>query len=320
MRPLANRRIVRRPGRRALLAGASALVLVGASFVTVTANADVPATPDGFELVFSDDFDGAAGALPSEDWIPQIGHRYENPPGADNWGTGEIAAHTNDPANVSTDGNGNLRITPLRDGAGNWTSARIETRRTNFEAPEGGILRVEGRLQVPNVTGEQALGYWAAFWMLGAPFRGVHTNWPIVGEFDIMENVNGLNTTHGVMHCGVAPGGPCNEFNGIGANRSCPGSTCQSGFHTYRFEWDRTAATEELRWFVDDQQFHTISEADLPADTWTNATNHGYYIIMNVAIGGGFPNGVSGIGTPVAATEPGNPMVVDYVAVWTSGG
>src|SRR5688500_11912790 len=131
MGPLASRRIARgRSGRRALLAGASVLVLVGASVVTMTANAEVPATPDGFELVFSDDFDGAAGALPSEEWIPQLGNRYENPPGADFWGTGEIAAHTNNPANVSTDGNGNLRITPLRDDAGNWTSARIETRRT----------------------------------------------------------------------------------------------------------------------------------------------------------------------------------------------
>jgi beta-glucanase (GH16 family) len=306
-------------GRRALLASASVLVLAGVTFVTVTARADVPATPDGFTLVFSDDFDLAADTSPSDEWLPQLGHRYENPPGADNWGTGEIAAHTADPANVSTDGSGNLAITPLRDTAGNWTSARIESAQ-EFAAPEGGVMRVEASLQVPNVTGEAGLGYWPAFWMLGAPFRGDHTNWPIVGEFDIMENVNGLDNTHGVLHCGVAPGGPCNEFNGVGASRACPGSTCQSGFHTYAFEWDRTATPEEFRWFVDGEQFHSVLESDLPADTYASATNHGYYIILNVAIGGAFPNGVSGLNTPVAATEPGHPMLVDYVAVWTSGG
>jgi len=307
--------------RRFLLAVPSALVLVAVSIVTFTARADVPPHPDGFELVFSDDFDASAGSSPSSEWIMQTGHRYENPPGPDFWGTGEIAAHTTDPANVSHDGAGNLRITPLRDAAGNWTSARIETRRTNFKAPEGGVLRVEGRIQVPDVEGEAALGYWPAFWMLGSPFRGNHFNWPGIGEFDIMEIVNGRNEVNGVLHCGVAPGGPCNEFTGIGNKRACPGATCQAAFHTYRVEWDRTTSPEQLRWFVDGEQYHRVSEADLPADTWANATGHGgFYVILNVAIGGAFPNAIAGIGTPVAATQPGRPMLVDYVAVWASNG
>ena len=46
---------------------------------------------------------GSAGALPSSsNWIFDIGHSYPGGPG--NWGTGEIAAHTNNPANVSVDG------------------------------------------------------------------------------------------------------------------------------------------------------------------------------------------------------------------------
>ena len=107
---------------------------------------------------------------------------------------------------------------------GSWTSARIETQRTDFKPPAGGVLRIEGRIQMPNVTGAAALGYWPAFWALGSPYRGNYQNWPGIGEFDIMENVNGINSVWGVLHCGVAPGGPCNEFNGIGANRACPGS------------------------------------------------------------------------------------------------
>ncbi|MGW3667563.1 1,3-beta-glucanase, partial [Streptomyces sp. NPDC005141] len=30
------------------------------------------------------------------------------------------------------------------------------------------------------------------------------------------------------------------------------------------------------------------------AATWTNATNHGYFLILNVAMGGGFPDAFGG--------------------------
>jgi hypothetical protein len=75
-----------------------------------------------------------------------------------------------------------------------------------------------------------------------------------------------------------------------------------------------------LRWYVDGQQFHSVSQNQLPADTWNQMTAHGHFVILNVAIGGAFPNGVAGFSTPTAETVPGRPMVVDYVAVWTRGG
>ncbi|MGH3683402.1 MAG: 1,3-beta-glucanase, partial [Natronosporangium sp.] len=204
MRPYAQ---LRRPGRRARTVLAIAAV-VGVALATVaaptipTASASVPGTPPGWSLAFADDFDGPSGVLPSTtNWRFSIGHGY--PGGPPNWGTGEIAFHTDNPANVSLDGTGNLRITPLRDGAGNWTSARIETNRQDFKPPPGGVMRIEGRLRVPAVTGDAALGYWPAFWSLGSPYRQ-NFNWPAVGEFDIMENVNGVNNVWGVLHCGVA--------------------------------------------------------------------------------------------------------------------
>jgi len=287
--------------------------------LTKSARAAVPPPDAGFTLVWSDDFNGAANTLPSSaNWIIDLGHSY--PGGPANWGTGEIQSYTNSTQNLALDGTGNLRITPRRDAAGNWTSARIETQRANFKPPAGGLLRIEGRVQMPNVTGDAALGYWPAFWALGGPYRGSF-NWPAVGEFDIMENVNGINSVWGVLHCGVAPGGPCNEFNGIGANRACPGSSCQSAFHTYRFEWDASVSPQQLRWYVDGTQFHQINQNQFDAGTWNNMTSHaGYFILLNVAMGGGFPNGVAGIGTPTAATATGVPMVVDYVAAWTRGG
>ncbi|MEU6798729.1 glycoside hydrolase family 16 protein [Nonomuraea wenchangensis] len=284
----------------------------------VSASAAVPATPSGWSLVWSDDFNGSAGTLPSSsNWIIDTGHAY--PGGPANWGTGEIQNYTSSTSNLSLDGSGNLRITPLRSSSGEWTSARIETRRADFKPADGRILRIESRLQMPNVTGDAALGYWPAFWALGAPYRGNYWNWPAIGEFDIMENVNGINSVWGVLHCGVNPGGPCNETTGLGASRACPGSTCQSAFHTYRFEWDRSVSPNQLRWYVDGQQFHGVNQSQFDATTWANMTGHaGYFLLLNVAMGGAFPNALGGQ-TPTAATVPGRPMVVDYVAVWQSG-
>ncbi|MBL6277534.1 carbohydrate-binding protein [Micromonospora fiedleri] len=310
------------PARRRLPLALAVLVTAttGLAGLTATADAAVPPTPSGWSLVWSDDFTGAAGTLPSgSNWIIDTGTSY--PGGPPNWGTGEIQTYTNSTANVSHDGAGNLRITPLRDGAGNWTSARIETVRSNFKAPAGGVLAIEGRIQMPNVTGAAASGYWPAFWALGSPYRGNYQNWPGIGEFDVMENVNGLNTVWGVLHCGVAPGGPCDEFNGIGASRACPGSTCQSAFHTYRFEWDASISPQQLRWYVDGQLYHTVSQTRVGEPYWSQMTSHaGYFLLLNVAMGGAFPNGVAGSATPTSATVPGRPMLVDYVAVYTRGG
>jgi beta-glucanase (GH16 family) len=287
--------------------------------VPLAAQASVPPPPAGWTTVWSDDFDGPSGTLPSgANWIIDTGHGY--PGGPTNWGTGEIQNYTNSTSNLALDGTGNLRITPRRDAAGNWTSARIETQRSNFKPPAGGVLAIESRIQMPNVTGDAALGYWPAFWALGSPYRGNYWNWPGIGEFDIMENVNGINSVWGVLHCGVNPGGPCNETSGLGASRACPGSTCQAGFHTYRFEWDTSVSPNQLRWYVDGQQFHSIDQGQLPADTWSNMTSHaGYFILLNVAIGGAFPDALNGP-TPRASTVPDRPMIVDYVAVTSKGG
>jgi beta-glucanase (GH16 family) len=309
----------RTPRRRVLIAVLSTLGLAAgaAAAVTLPANASPPPPPAGWTQVFVDDFNGAAGSgVNTDNWQYATGTGY--PGGPANWGTGEIETMTDSTDNVSLDGNGNLRITPRRDASGNWTSGRIETNRTDFEPPAGGKLRVEGRMQVPNVTGAAAKGYWPAFWMLGEPYRGNYQNWPSVGELDIMENTQGQNTVFATMHCGTSPGGPCNENTGIGSSTPCPGTACTAGFHTYAVEWDRSAGTEEIRFSVDGSNFHTVREDQVDATTWTNATDHGFFIILNVAMGGAFPNAHGG--GPDSGTEPGHPLVVDYVEVLQSAG
>jgi len=262
-------------------------------------------------LQWADEFNGS-GPVSGSNWIYDIGHCYPGCP-TPNWGTGEIAAHTNSTANVNQTG-GHLAITPIRDGAGNWTSGRIETQRTDFQPPSGGGMAIEASIQLPNVTGAAAQGYWPAFWTLGAPFRGVYTNWPSVGEIDILENINGANTVWGTLHCGVSPGGPCNETTGIGGSRAGGSPSLQSAYHTYRMEFDKSVSPQQIRWYLDGVQYHTVNANQVDATTWNNATNHGFFIILNVAIGGGWPGG------PTGSTVSGVPMRVDYVRVYYANG
>src|SRR5262245_45983575 len=108
-----------RMSRRRLAVGAAAL-LAPTPF-SFAAQPSVPPPDSGWTQVWADDFNGNANALPSSsNWIIDTGHAYPGGPG--NWGTGEIQDYTNNPGNLSLDGGGNLRITPVRDGSGNWTS------------------------------------------------------------------------------------------------------------------------------------------------------------------------------------------------------
>src|SRR5256885_2349601 len=84
------------------------------------------------------------------------------------------------------------------------------------------------------------------------------------------------------QHCGVENGGPCNEHNGLGAVTTCPGAPCQGAFHTYALEWSRGGKVEELRWYVDGKNYHTIRSSDVAAKAWADATHGSMTIIFNV--------------------------------------
>lgn len=289
-----------------------ALIPVGWATTQLSANAAVPDPPAGMKILFSDDFEGPANtAVVGANWKFDLGTGY--PGGAANWGTGEVETMTDALTNVSLDGQGHLAITPQRDAAGNWTSGRIETQRTDFAAPEGGKLRIEASLQQPNVSGAAADGYWPAFWALGAEARtNAATTWPSIGEWDIMESVNGRESYFHTLHCGVNPGGPCNETSGISSGeKACAG--CKTGFHSYAVEYDRGSTPQSLTWFVDGERTFSVTQAQVDEATWNNATQHGMFVILNVAMGGAFP---VALGTNVTDnTVPGTPMLVDHVTI-----
>ena len=268
----------------------------------VAATTAVPGPPSGWSTVFSDDFNGSSGSGIDSQWM------YDTGPGA-NFGTGEIETMTNSTSNVHLDGGGNLDITALGSG-GSWTSGRVQTTTANVGAPAGGQLEVTASIQQPS----GGLGYWPAFWMLGPG------QWPENGEIDIMEDVNSLSQVSGTIHCGTYPGGPCNEGNGIGSGlRACSG--CQSGFHTYTMILNRTnASNESITFYLDGSSYFTVTEAQVGTATWQAAFDHNLSIILDLAMGGGYPNGVCGCTTPTSSTASGATMSVAYVAAYSTSG
>nr|BFE59963.1 hypothetical protein GCM10020063_044890 [Dactylosporangium thailandense] len=222
------------------------LLTAGALVLGTAAHAAIPAPPAGFTQVWASDFDGAAN-------------------------TGEIETMTDSTQNVYRDGSGHLIIKARHAGtnpATGWTSGRIETKAT-FGAGAGGVLLVKAAIWQPDVTTANGVGYWPAFWMLGSTLR-TGTPWPTSGEIDIMEDVNGRSSVFGTLHCGTNPGGPCNESTGIGSGeRACNG--CQTGYHVYAVQVDRSVKPEQMRWYRDGTNYFTVNANQVPAATWTNA-------------------------------------------------
>ncbi len=262
--------------------------------------ATVPSPPSGWSTAFSDDFNGSSGTGIDSQWI------YDTGPGS-NFGTGEIETMTNSTSNVHLDGNGNLDLTAIGGGS-SWTSGRVQTSSAVVGAPAGGELEVTASIEQPS----GGTGYWPAFWMLGPG------QWPENGEIDIMEDVNSLSELSGTVHCGTDPGGPCNEPDGIGSGLvGCGG--CQSGYHTYTMILNRTnTSAESITFYLDGNAYFTVTEAQVGTSTWQAAFDHNMSIILDLAMGGAYPNGVCNCTSPTSSTASGGTMSVAYVAAYTT--
>jgi beta-glucanase (GH16 family) len=271
-----------------LLAGC----LLAAQMVTV-ARPQRPSRPQeaAYQLVWSDEFNAADGSpVDSTKWIFDTG--------GNGWGNNELETYTNRTNNAKQSG-GNLVITAAQEtfkGADgitrNYTSARILTN-TKFTQKYG---RFEARIKIP-----YGQGIWPAFWMLGDNIATVP--WPSCGEIDIMENIGKEpSTVHGTIH---GPG--YSGANGIGSPYALPaGQKFSDDFHIYALEW----SPNTLRFYVDGSLYRTIVASDTPQGTaWV--FDHPFFIIMNVAVGGGWP------GSPDQTTVFPQTMLVDYVRVYT---
>ena len=259
------------------------------SFLTAcpTAHASNPAV---WSLVWSDEFDGPSGsAVDSSKWSFDVG--------GNGWGNNELETYTTRTANSYRDG-GLLVIKALKETftgpdniTRNYTSARLLTK-NKFSQAYG---RFEARIKIP-----YGQGIWPAFWMLGDNIDTAH--WPNCGEIDIMENIGKEpSIVHGTFHGPGYSGG-----NGLSAAYTLPnGQKFSDDFHTFAVEWEPNVT----RFYVDGLLYKTRTPADLPAGTsWV--FDHPFFIILNVAVGGGWP------GNPDATTVFPQQMLVDYVRVY----
>jgi hypothetical protein len=303
--------------------GVTAAVIGRATTASATA---VPSPPPGWTTTYSDSFSGAAGSGVDSGWTYDTGTQYSGTGCTANWGTGEVETDTSSTANVAEDGNGHLNITAV-DNGGSWTSGRIETVADDFEAPAGGEMEVSASIEQPNPS--SGVGYWPAFWMLGAGFRssGAGTsgtmdcsNWPSTGEIDVMEDVNALSEHSGTLHCGTDPGGPCNETTGLSSGlQACSG--CQTGYNTYSVIVNRTDTSDEsITWYLNGNAYYSVTESQVGAATWQAAVDHGFFLILDLAMGGSYPDAICGCTAPASSTSSGASMSVGYVAVYETSG
>ncbi len=288
--------------------GASLIVGVLAGCKTDNENpqVEVPVTPEtledhGWELVWSDEFDGSS--LNEANWTPETGDGSQY--GIPGWGNNELQWYQADNATVAE---GELTIAAEAEASNgyNYTSARLKTAE-KFDVKYG---RIEARMRLP--AGQ---GGWAAFWML--PTDSPYGGWAAGGEIDIMESINlgvdGRNTVSGTLHYGMQ--WPLNQYQT--AEHDVTEGSLTDDYHTFAVEWE----AGEIRWYVDDVHYATQmarswwtyyfadQETGFQADL-QGPFDQPFHLILNLAVGGTLP------GAPDNSSEFPMTMDVDYVRVY----
>lgn len=232
------------------------------------------------KALWSDEFNGNE-SLDGSKWVYDIGT------GSGGWGNGEAQYYTDRTDNVKIE-NGILKITAKKENFSGsaYTSARIKTQ-GKFDFKYG---KVEVKAKLP--TG---VGTWPAIWMLGSNITSV--GWPACGEVDIMEHVGKRQGwISSAMHTPSSYGGTINHGEQYFDNVS-------TAFHIYALEW----TSEKMVFSVDGKVHYTYNPATKNSSTWPFNANQ--FIILNVAMGGGF-------GGTIDSSFNESTMEIEYVRVY----
>jgi len=235
--------------------------------------------PPNYQLVWSDEFNGADGSPPDRNtWYPESG--------GDGWGNNELEYYTNR-INNSYVYNGSLIIQALKEeyGGRGYTSARLDT--ANSVSFLYGIMAFRIKIQMAD-------GLWPAAWQMGESFPRV--GWPRCGEIDIFEIINGRDggtiddssILHGTLHMNQF-GENDTRINHVGYGgtvNSTKGSYWGDDWHVYSTIWNSTS----FSFAVDDMAYYTADLTSQPSfNSFTDPSNP-FYFVINLAVGGNFPN------------------------------
>lgn len=291
---------------------------------------DTTAPVDDWQLVWSDEFTGTR--LDLNKWNVEVN--------CQGGGNQEQQCYTDDPENLIVS-DGTLKIVALpaeEDAQLPYTSARINSRnKGDFK-----YGRIEVRARMP-----RGQGSWPAAWMM--PTDEVFGGWPKSGEIDIVEAVNlGTQTedgnvetrVYGTLHYGR--NAPNNSFSG--KDYALPnGANPADDFHVYAIEWQEG----EIRWYVDDYLYQTQTQSLVRrnsrgetiglrhrgwfAEFFNQATgelevvygpepfNQRFHLLLNLAVGGNWPENVNELGIDADAFADGQVFEIDYVRVYECG-
>lgn len=242
-----------------------------------------PITPEGYSLVWNDEFD-TNGLPDNSKWSYNVG--------GSGWGNSEAQFYTDARLKNAEVKNGLLYITAQKEDfeGKQYTSARLVTKGKG----DWQYGRIEVRAKLP-----KGVGLWPAIWML--PSDNTYGKWPDSGEIDIMESLGHIPNF-------VAATIQTKAKNALlGTQKTAIQSVpdCYTAFHNYILEWD----AQELRIYVDKTLYNSYKNDGSGFENWP--FDKPFHLILNIAVGGTY-GGIEGIDDSIFPQS----MVIDFIRVF----
>ncbi len=282
---------------------------------TTTPTTKPSSTASGWNLTFSDDFNGSS--LDTSKW------NYD----ATTFGDGNSELECNRPENVDVS-NGIMSVVAKKG----TNVCPNETRRSEFPNGRpwssasintgGKFSQAEGRFEI-RARMPKGQGFWPAFWLTSQnyPYGGNGAS----GELDVFE-IFGDATNDMVTSSWWSYSGSSNCANGTRwtctmINKHSPIPDASAGFHTYTMEWEGRS----IRWYIDGTKVFEIGDngsykwgsaapnaiAGAPTYPKPFTADNPMKLRINLAVGG------SGAGAPDSGTPSSDSFDVDYVRIYS---
>ncbi|MDG1694572.1 MAG: family 16 glycosylhydrolase, partial [Porticoccaceae bacterium] len=279
---------------------------------------NAPASYEGYDLVWSDEFDGTEVNTSNWNLINQGG----------GFGNFELQYYREENASIDTDDDllvisAEIQKNDDENLPGNelYSSAKLTTQDL-FEFKHG-------RVDIRAVVAE-GKGMWSSGWMLGTNVDDI--GWPRAGEVDIFDAIGGQlngNPQEGMIvhnaYWNTQGPNTTGDYNESYYNQSAwgerrinatnEGVTFSNQFHVFSLEWDE----DKIRFFVDGEYAvgkDLALSGGVPCAGGSGLScvgetyNQDFFLILNVAVGGDWP------GAPDETTQFPRGMLVDYVRVY----